>query len=58
MDIGCNRLVMVARDIYSRLGWRFDCRLTCWSIRLVRKCVSLSGWSMYPPYVTHEFLII
>jgi hypothetical protein len=29
MDIGCNRLVMVARDIYIRLGWRFDCRLTC-----------------------------
>jgi hypothetical protein len=58
IDIGCNHLAMVARDIYSRLDWRFDCRLTCWSIGLVRKCVSSSGWSMYPPYVTRESLII
>jgi hypothetical protein len=29
MDIGCNRLETVARDIYSRFGWRFDGRLTC-----------------------------
>jgi hypothetical protein len=29
MDIGCNRLETVARDIYSRFRWRFDGRLTC-----------------------------
>jgi hypothetical protein len=29
MDIGYNRLETVARDIYSRFGWRFDGRLTC-----------------------------
>jgi hypothetical protein len=29
MDIGCNRLETVARDIYSRFGWRFDGRVTC-----------------------------
>jgi hypothetical protein len=29
IDIGCNRLAMVARDIYSQFGWRFDCLLTC-----------------------------
>jgi hypothetical protein len=29
MDIGCNRLEMVARDMYSRCGWRFDRQLTC-----------------------------
>jgi hypothetical protein len=28
MDIGCSRLAMVARDIYSQFGWRFDRRLT------------------------------
>jgi hypothetical protein len=28
MDIGCNRLAMVARDLYSRCGWRTDRRLT------------------------------
>jgi hypothetical protein len=27
-DIGCNRLAMVARDIYSRFEWRFDRRIT------------------------------
>jgi hypothetical protein len=29
MDIGCNHLEAVARDIYSLFGWRFDGRLTC-----------------------------
>jgi hypothetical protein len=29
MDIGCNHLPTVARDIYSRFGWRSDRRLTC-----------------------------
>jgi hypothetical protein len=28
MDIGFSRLETVARDIYSRFGWRFDGRLT------------------------------
>jgi hypothetical protein len=28
MDIGCNRLATVARDFYSRCGWRSDRRLT------------------------------
>jgi hypothetical protein len=28
MDTGCNRLATVARDIYSRFGWRSDRRLT------------------------------
>jgi hypothetical protein len=29
MDIGCNRLVTVVWDIYSRFRWRSDRRLTC-----------------------------
>jgi hypothetical protein len=29
MDIGWNHLATVARDIYSRFGWRADRRLTC-----------------------------
>jgi hypothetical protein len=29
MDIGCNRLVMVARDFYNRCGWSADRRLEC-----------------------------
>jgi exonuclease III len=28
MDTGCNRLAMVAREFYSRFGWRSDRRLT------------------------------
>jgi hypothetical protein len=28
MDIGCNRLAMVARDIYNQCGWRSERRLT------------------------------
>jgi hypothetical protein len=51
MDIKCNRLKMVARDIYSRFSWRFDGHLTCWRIGLLWFFVSLDGWSMCPPYV-------
>jgi hypothetical protein len=29
MDIGCNRMATVARDLYSRCGWRCDRRLAC-----------------------------
>jgi hypothetical protein len=28
LDIGCNRLEKVARDIYNQFSWRFDLRLT------------------------------
>jgi hypothetical protein len=28
MDTGCNRLAKVARDFYSRCGWRFVRRIT------------------------------
>jgi hypothetical protein len=28
MDFGCNRLHMVARDLYSQFGWRATRRLT------------------------------
>jgi hypothetical protein len=29
MNIGCNRMATVARDSYSRCGWRCDRRLAC-----------------------------
>ena len=29
MDFGCSRLETVARDLYSRCGWRLDNQLTC-----------------------------
>jgi hypothetical protein len=56
MDIGCSHFEMIAQDIYNRFGWRFDCRLTCWYIWLLWKNIFLDGWSIWPPYMTHELL--
>jgi hypothetical protein len=43
IDIGCNYLEMLAWDIYSRFGWCFDGRLTCWCIGLLWRVVFLDG---------------
>ena len=29
LDSGCNRLELVARDLYNQFNWRFDLRISC-----------------------------
>jgi hypothetical protein len=54
MDIGCNRMATVARDLYSRCGWRCDRRLACWCRNIYLFIFCLDGWFLWRHCVTLE----
>jgi hypothetical protein len=47
MDSGCNRLETVARDLFSRCGWRLHNRISNWCISLL--VLFFAGSSTWPP---------
>jgi hypothetical protein len=57
MDFRCNRLELVAWDLYNQSSWRFDLRLTYWCICIICFFLyCLDGWYMYRPYATHDVI--
>jgi hypothetical protein len=58
MDFGCNRLELVARDLYNQSSWRFDLRLTYWCIGIICFVLyCLDDWYMYRSFATHDVIL-
>jgi hypothetical protein len=54
VDFGCNRIELVARDIYNQSSWCFDLRLTYWCLGIIYSCrCYFDDWYMYRPFATH-----
>jgi hypothetical protein len=47
--IRCNRLELIAWDLYNQSSWRFYPRLTCW-------CRVITCWYMFQPCVIYDII--